>query len=259
MASLRSHDHARGSLGHWAPSWASLVVGLTLAVVAAATYVVAWHSSAFSIRHIEVEGISGAMADRVRTTLRPLEGSSLVRFNGADGRRLVAPVPFVASVSFDREFPDTLRATVVPEQPAALLRRGRDIWVVARSGRVLKRVESGPPPALPRIWLSAASEPIVGAVISDPDSAEAVRALTPMADVRLPADIRSVHVEGGEVSVLLSTGTRVLLGTPSQLRLKLTVVARILPFAGDAEIIDASVPDRVVAGSAAITDSQVDG
>lgn len=227
----------------------SVAVSLAIAGVGAAAYLVAWHTSAFAIRTIEIEGVSGPVADRVRSALRPLEGTTLVSFDGTEGRRLLATVPWVASARFDRAFPSTLRVDVTPERPIALLRRGRDTWLVAGTGRVLERVRSEALPPLPRIWLPATSEPIVGAVVSDRAGIEAVRALVPMDDVRLPASIRSVKVEQGEVSLVLDDGTLVLLGVPSELRLKLTVVARVLPLAGGAPVIDASAPDRVVAGT----------
>ena len=71
----------------------------------------------------------------------------------------------VAAASYDRDFPHTLKVTVVAEVPIALLRRGRDAWVVSDSGRVLRKVTERPLPGLPRIWLPANADPLVGAVI----------------------------------------------------------------------------------------------
>lgn len=241
------------------PSRRSLAVSLAIVITSAAAYAVAWRTPAFAIRQIEIEGVSGGAERTVKIRLRPLEQTNLIAFDAADGRRLLAPVPFVASARFDREFPNTLRVVVTPERPVALLRRGRDAWVVAETGRVLRRVRGGPLPSLPRIWLSLSTEPIVGAVLSEPASAAAVRALVPMRDVRLPSRIRSVRFDRGEVSVELASGALVLLGVPSELRLKLAVVARVLPLVPEAEVIDASVPDRVVTGSAGSHNPQVEG
>jgi hypothetical protein len=79
-----------------------------------------------------------------------------------------------------------------------------------------------------------------------------------MSGVRLPVPIRTVKLVDGELSIVLDTETEVLLGDAERLRLKLAVVARVLALAGDAKYIDASVPERVVAGSTSMTNPQVE-
>lgn len=254
---LPAHAQAKDG-GGWLPSIRSVVVGATIVGIVAGGYVIARETPVFAIRRIEVAGASPAVADRVRSALAPLRQTSLVAFDAQEGRKLAARIPYVASVRFDRAFPNTLRVIVTPEQPAAILRRGRDAWVVSARARVLTRVEGEPPPTLPRVWLARTSEPLVGAVLSD-EAADVVRALVPMRDVRLPAAIRSAKLVDGELIVALASGTQVLLGDPYELRLKLSVVARVLPLAGDAAFIDASVPDRVVTGSRPLANSQVEG
>jgi cell division protein FtsQ len=216
------------------------------AAIVLGVYLTARETAAFGIDRIVVKGASPAVSARVRTALAPLRGESLVAFDSADGDRLLATVPWVASARYDRDFPHTLRVFVTPEQPVALLRRGHDAWVIAASARVLSRVASPPLPALPRVWLSASSDPLVGTVLADPEVA-AVRALASMG--RLPSRIRSVRVEGDEVTLVTTMGTTILFGDLSRTRLKLAVLARVLPLATDARYIDVSVPERVVTGS----------
>ena len=152
-----------------------------------------------------MRGVPAGQAERVRAELEPLSGSSLVSFDATDGDRLLASGPIVASASYDRDFPHTLVVTVVPEMPVALLRRGSDAWVVSDRGRVLRRVDKRPLPLLPRIWLAASADPIVGALVAD-GSAATVQALAAMREVRLPMRIRSVRLEGRELSLILSSG-----------------------------------------------------
>lgn len=197
-------------------------------------------------------------AERIRAALEPLSGSSLVSFDARDGDRRLASVPVVASASYDRDFPHTLVVTVVPEVPAALLRRGSDSWVVSDSGRVLRRVDGRPLPPLPRIWLAASADPLVGAVVGD-ESAAAVHALAAMKGARLPAAIRSVRLEERELSITLASGVDVLLGTPSRLPLKLAVTAKVIRAAPQARHVDVSVPERAVASDGSTYDPQVDG
>ena len=232
------------------PSRRSALVAATIVAVAVGGYVLARTTPLFAIRTIDVEGASPVLAARVRTALASLHQTNLVAFDATQGQRLVATVPMVASAHFDRAFPSTLRVVVNPERPAALLRRGRDAWVVSRRGRVLSRVRETPFPDLPRVWLPPTSEPLVGAMLSEP-AVETVRALVQIASVRLPVKIRSAKVVEGELSLDLASGVRVVLGAPVELRLKMAVLARVLRVTADARVIDASVPERVVAGPGA--------
>jgi cell division protein FtsQ len=227
-------------------------------VAAAGLYVGARVTSLFAIDRIEVRGVSPGAAERIRAALEPLSGSSLVSFDATDGDRHLASVPIVASASYDRAFPHTLVVTVVPEVPIALLRRGPEAWIVSESGRVLRKVYERPLPALPRIWLAASVDPLVGAVVAD-ESAVVVEALAAMRDVRLPVPTRSVRLEDRELSITLASGVDVLLGTPSRLPLKVAITARLLRAAPDSTHLDVSVPERPVASDGPISDSQVDG
>jgi cell division protein FtsQ len=220
-------------------------------------YVGARETSVFAIDRIEVHGVSPGVAARVRAALAPIAGSSLITFDETDGNRRLASVPMVAAASYDRDFPHTLKVTVVAEVPIALLRRGRDAWVVSDSARVLRRVTKRPLPSLPRIWLPPSADPLVGAVLAD-ESAATVRALVAMKDVRLPVPIRSIRLVDREASLTLASGAEVLLGTPSELALKVAVAARILPLAPDARYVDVSVPERAVATNSIPDNPQVD-
>ena len=121
--------------------------------------------------------------------------------------------------------------------------------MVSDTGRVLRKASARPLPDLPRIWLPATADPLVGAVIAD-DSALAVSALATVRDVRLPISIRSVKLADGEITLTLSSGTDVLMGDRSRLPLKAAVAARILEAAPTAQTIDVSVPERVVTSEA---------
>ena len=227
-------------------------------VVGVGMYVVARESSVFAINRIEVEGASPDVADRVRVALDPIAGTSLVAFDERDANRRLADIAEVAAATYDRAFPNTLRVIVRTERPVALLRRGRDTWLVSANARVLRQVAKRPLPPLPRIWLSATADPLVGAVLDGP-SATAVRAVVPIAQARLPVHVRSVRAVDGELTVTLVSGMEILLGDPSALRLKLAAAARILPDTTGAVYLDVSVPERVVAGSAPPTNPRVEG
>ena len=95
---------------------------------------------------------------RIRAALAPLVGDEPRRASTATpappARRRVAEV---ADARFDRDFPHTLTVAVAPERPVAVLRRGRDAWLVSARGRVLRAARRRASyPRLPRIWLARA-------------------------------------------------------------------------------------------------------
>jgi cell division protein FtsQ len=241
----------------WFPSRRSSIAALATLLAGVALYAGARQTSVFAIDQVEVHGASPGVAARVSEALEPLAGSSLVAFDATDGNRLLTSVPLVAAATYDRDFPHTLKVTVVPEVPIALLRRGRDAWVVSDSARVLRRVADRPLPSLPRIWLPANADPLVGSVLAD-DSATTVRALSAMREIPLPVPIRSVRLVDRETSITLASGVEIMLGSPSELPLKIAVVARILPLAPDARYLDVSVPERAVATDSIPLNSKVE-
>lgn len=233
-----------------------MLAAFAILVAGVGLYGGARETSVFAIDRIEVEGVPPGTAVRVRLALASLSGTSLIAFDRTDGDRRLAALPIVASATYDRDFPHTLRVVVEPERPIGLLRRGHDSWVVSDSARVLRKVRTGPLPSLPRVWLPASADPLVGAVLADP-SVAAVRALVPVTRAHLPVSVRSVRMVEGELSMVLASGTQVLFGDASRLRLKLAVVSRILPLAGDMPYLDVSVPERAVGGHSQLVNPQV--
>ena len=73
----------------------------------------------------------------MRKALAPAVGESLLGIDLAELARRAESVPMVAGASFDRGFPHTLRITVVPEVPVAVLRQGSSSWLAAAGGRVV--------------------------------------------------------------------------------------------------------------------------
>lgn len=224
-----------------------MIVALGIVSLGAALYVVARETSVFGVERIEVVGGSPRVAESVRDALSPLQGTSLVTFDSHDANRRLAVVAEVASATYNRDFPHTLVVTVRSERAVALLRRGREAWLVSEGARVLRQVMRRPFPPLPRVWIPPTADPLDGAVL-DGDAALAVRTVSPM-EHALRARARSVKAVDGELAIVLESGTEILLGDASRLRLKLAVTARILPSLTDEAYLDVSVPERAVAGT----------
>ncbi len=92
-------------------------------------------------------------------------------------RRRVEALPTVVSVGYDRAFPHTLRLTLVPETPVAVLHRGTGTWLISARGRVVVPIRPGTYPALPRIWVPHATDVAVGGYVDPERAGNAARAL----------------------------------------------------------------------------------
>jgi len=115
-------------------------VALAVLIVAVPLGIYAWGrtSGTFRVRHIELDGARPAHARAVRLALkRRLLGVNLFGVSTARVRAALAAFPYVAELTIDRDFPDTLRVRMTEYVPAALVVSGGRWYVVASAGRVL--------------------------------------------------------------------------------------------------------------------------
>jgi cell division protein FtsQ len=231
-----------------------VLIGFAIAALAGGAYLIARETSVFAVRTVQVEGAPPAVATRIRDALNPLVGSSLVKFNRAAAERRLQAIPAVAGVVFDRAFPHTLRVAVRLEPPVAVLRQGSSAWLVSSGGRVLDALTARPYPPLPRIWVPASVNPIVGESLPGP-IAWSVQAAGWLGQSSLAARVASVASDQGDITLVLRSGVQVRLGDLRNLPLKLAIADRILRLAPGSAYVDVSVPTRSVAGY----NSQVQG
>jgi cell division protein FtsQ len=241
----------RIALARLLPSGRSLAIGFAIVIGAAGLYALARATPIFALRRIEVEGVPPAIAARVRAALEPLDGTSLLALKGAEVERRLAALTVVASATYDRDFPHTLRVVVRPEHPVAVVRHGADGWIVAASGRVIAATDPHAARSLPRIWI-ASDAPHVGAPLTDRFGLRATRALALAREADVHGRIRVVRAEDHELTFLLASGLQLRLGDLRAIRLKLAVASRILPgllARGGYAYLDVSVPLRPVAAT----------
>jgi cell division protein FtsQ len=225
-----------------------LALGLGILALALGGYLIARETSLFAIRRIEVTGGSPRVARQVRQALEPLVGKPLVGLNGPAVLQRVAALPTVVSASYDRAFPHTLRVAVVPERPAAVLRRGPDSWLVSARGRVIERLPARALPKLPRIWLSTRISVRTGAELSASGSAVAARAAG-LAGA-FAGRVASVSYGNGMLLFHLRSGLLLILGDGGDVKLKLAVAARALAvLPSGSTFLDLSSPGRPVSGT----------
>lgn len=238
----------RAWLARLAPMRRSLAIGVVILAFASVAYVFARETSLFAIGRIEVRGGSPQVAGQVRRALSSFVGRPLVGLDGSALLRRVDALPTVVRSSYDRAFPHTLRITIVPERPAAVLRRGPDSWLVSVRGRVLERLPSVAEPRLPRIWVSARTPVRIGAQFTAPGAGAAARAvgLAGAFAVR----VATASYADGVLVFHLRSGLLLVLGGPGGVKLKVAVAARVLPLVpSGSSFLDVSVPSRPVSGA----------
>ncbi len=235
------------------PSPRSVAVGMVLAILAVGGYVVARETSVFAVQTIDVRGGTPAVRAEVRAALSDENGISLLRVGGADLTRRLAALPDVASFTYDRSFPHTLRIVVRRERPVLVVRQvpGNDAFLVASSGRVLRALPHAELSPLPRLWITHSIPVSVGAKL--PASVVgAANAAAAADDLRLPGGVRTIVASPSQLTVNLGTGLQVRLGDAGDVRLKLAIARRIIRVVGGAQAtgyVDVSVPERPVADS----------
>lgn len=240
--------HPQALLARLAPTRRALLVGFGVLAFALGGYLIARETSLFAIDRIEVTGGRHGVARQVRQALEPLVGKPLVGLSASAVLQRVDALPTVVSATYDRAFPHTLDVTVVPERPAAVLRRGPDSWLVSARGRVIERLPATALPKLPRIWLSTRTPVGVGAELSASGTAVAARAAG-LAGVFAPR-VASVSYTDRTLVFHLRSGLLLVLGTGGDVKLKLAVAARAIPVLPlGSRFLDVSSPGRPVSGT----------
>jgi cell division protein FtsQ len=234
------------SLARSVVSRRSLLIGAAVVVIAAGGYAIARETSLFAIERVDVTGGSAAVDSQVERALAPLVGHSLVGLDGAEVLQRTDALSTVVGATYDRAFPNTLRVTIVPEHPVAVLRYGTAGWVVSERGRLIRAVAPVKALKLPRIWLAMKTArrgemlpPTVGAL---------TRSLTAAGSMR--ARVATASLTNGVLVFKLRSGLELGLGAPIDIPLKVAVAARILrQLSPGTRSVDVSVPSRPVASS----------
>ena len=135
-----------------------------------------------------------------------------------------------AARRYDRSFPNTLRSSSQPDEPAAVLRSGQDGWLVSEHGAILNQLRGPFPLTLPSIWVSR--DTIRQRRAALPATVDtALRGLAAARQSRstlLPA-VRKVRAVAGEVTFVLRSHVELRLGNARDIALKLAVADRVLP------------------------------
>jgi cell division protein FtsQ len=238
----------RAWLARIAPSRRSTAIGLGILVLTGGAYLLARETSIFAIDRIEVQGGSPQVAAQIRRALGSFTGTPLVGLDGSAVLRKVDALPTVVSASYDRDFPHTLRIAVVPERPAAVLRRGPESWLVSTRGRVVEGLPAHADVKLPRIWVSTTTQVHTGTELASANAAGAARAVG-RAGAFADRVATALYTEGTLVFRLRS-GFELVLGDAADIGLKVAVAERVLTMLPPGSTyLDVSTPGRPVSGT----------
>ena len=223
-----------------------------LSIALAGAYFVARQTSVFAVHRFDVQGAPAEVADQVMREVEPFLGKSLVGLNQDELERKLRALPSVASVRYDRAFPKTLEIRVRPERPIAIVRSGQDGWLVSATGRVIRAVEQGALPELPRIWVPSPADLTPGARLTRQQKLPAIRALDNLPD-KFPLRVLAAREENGEITLIFAGHREIRLGEAGLFPLKLEIATRVLRtlnLRGETSFsyVDVSLPDRVVVG-----------
>jgi cell division protein FtsQ len=231
------------------PSGRSLLVSLLVVTGTLAAYWGARVSPVFDVQRVKVVGAPPGVSREVERATRKTVGTSLLALDRGQLEDSVRLLPSIAAVSVDRAFPHTLVVKVAVERTVAVARRGHSSWLVTASGRVVRPIEKGSEPQLPRIWLTRAVPVRLGSALPRTYVQE-TQVLAALRESRFRRLARGVRAEDGELTIVLRNGPELRLGEPVDVALKLAVArkvfARLRP---GTRYLDLSVPERPVAGT----------
>jgi len=101
-------------------------------------------TSVLGVRHVRVEGVAVLSPERVREAAAVVPDTPLARVDLDAVRERVAALPPVAAATVVRQWPDTLRISVVERTPVAVLARDGAYGLIDGSGVVFHTVAARP-------------------------------------------------------------------------------------------------------------------
>ena len=245
---------------------AKAVVGVVggvaaLAVVLLVAYFVLRSSSAFAIQNVVCEPTEHVTESDIKNLLSVPEGSTLLNFDGAAIEASLKKDPWVGSVSFERQFPDTLRVVVNEQSTDALvvMNAGSIAWYLGTSGSWIQptKVTVAQNQSVNDAALAQATSEGVLLITDVPSSVSpksgseatddvfsAVRSFRDGFSADFSAQVVSYSAPSTDnISCTLASGVEISLGSASQISAKESIVKEILAaHPGKVTFINVRVP-----------------
>lgn len=236
------------------PSGRTITLLFAALLAAAGLYALALRSSLFAVEKVEVRGATPALSRQINSVVKPFRDRSLVGIDKTRVEQAILAIPEVKTAQVDRAFPNTLRVFVARERPVAVLRRGKDAWIIASSGKVVRTLKRGRGDGLPRVWVPASVAVNIGSPLADKGAGAAIEVLVELQRPGHSLKPSAVVAHGGNLTLKLGSSRELRFGEASEVALKLAVAEKILPGiaappADSIAYLDVSVPDRPVGGT----------
>ncbi|MDO9357215.1 MAG: cell division protein FtsQ/DivIB [Solirubrobacteraceae bacterium] len=196
-------------------------------------------------RDLQVEGVTGSSAQRIRTALEESGGSqSTFMVSEAKLMEAVQGYPEVAAVEVDAHPPFRLDLTVVMRPPVARVQTGGRSVVVAGDGTILERASSA---KVPRVDATISNVRLAGSRVTGGRGALAVLAAAPE---ELLGFARTIRAGDSGLELVLARGPRLIFGNATLAKDKWVAAAAVIAdgAAARATYIDLRVPSRPAVG-----------
>lgn len=204
-------------------------------------------AAGFGIEQVSLTGHRFTSDSDIYDALDLANVRSMLRFDGAIVRERMERLPWIASATITRVFPDRLEVRVTERTPFAVWHRGEREYLIDGTGRVLSAITTGSVTHLPRV----AGEGAAG------NAAALLSALGPDLTGRLQSAERigerrwSLHLVGGSDIHLPAEGWREAIA-----KLADPAIARRIS-GGTAQIIDLRAPAHITIRNRENTPSQI--
>jgi cell division protein FtsQ len=187
-------------------------------------------SPIFNVQSVAVSGGNAKLDAAIQADAeQAATGKSLLGLDTGSIDNVVQAMPWVRSATVDRDFPNTLRVTVVMYSPAVAVTSAGSTYLVAADGHVIAKT-SKPSPHLVAVTLPKTSKLAVGQDSTDRQLVSALWLLhaTPTWFRHQFGAITAIQPGAGTLTATVGSKMQLRLGAPSQLDLKMRVVERTL-------------------------------
>jgi len=214
-------------------SLADLPWGLMAATLATIGFLgwLIFASPVLGVRTVRVEGLSFLDEAQVREAAGVFDGTPLTRIDVDDVARRIGALPAVASVDVARDWPSTLRITVVERVPLGGIKRGNAFHLFDDKAVIFRTAESLPADV---VTVECQADNLIKGAVT------VIQALTP----QLRSELVRLSIDGpAGITLVLKKDRMVTWGDATQSELKAKVATALLKQKGNR--IDVSVPEIV--------------
>lgn len=238
-------------------------VALVVAIVAGVAFLVLRNSSAFTIASVEAEPTAHVTQEDIQNLVQVPEGSTLLNVDTAAIEAALKKDPWVASVDFERAFPDTLRLHINEQSVEALvvMSTGTLAWYLGDAGIWIQptKVTAGEGQSVNDAALEIATQegcllitdvpstvdPVAGSVATD-EVLAAVELFREGFSSDFSSQIVSYSAPSTDnVTCMLSSGVEISLGSATSISTKEQIAREILEaHPGQVTYINVRTPTR---------------